>query len=250
MYNNYRIKQVVQTTYTLTSNKIDTLTILQIADLHMSDSMNVEQMKQYANKMSDLDIDLILLTGDIFEEKTSYEDIQEVAVILGQLHQKLGIYYVYGNHDNIKENDKHDYTSDDIKAILENNNIIVLEDDIVTIDNITIIGRKDIGLKRQEQRADIESLLENVDLNTYIIVLDHQPLDIDKNATLGVDLQLSGHTHGGPMYPLAYLQSTFTNEHSYGKKSISEFTAITSSGISFSKQTGAPNEYVYIVINP
>lgn len=250
IYNDYRMQQVVQTTYNLTSDKIDTLTILQIADLHMSDAMNLEQFNDYAKQMNDLDIDLILLTGDIFEEKTSYKEIQEAAMVLGQIQHNLGIYYVYGNHDSIKENDKRGYTSDDIKAILEYNNIVVLEDEIVTIDNITIIGRKDIGLKRQKQRADIEELLESVNLDTYVIVLDHQPLDVDKNASLGVDLQLSGHTHGGPMYRLAYLQSIFTNVHPYGKKSISNFTAITSSGISFSKQTGAPNEYVYIVINP
>lgn len=248
-YNDYRMKQVIQTTYHLTSDKIDTLTILQISDLHMSDAMNVEQINYYTNQMNDLEVDLIFLTGDIFEEKTSYKEVQEVATILGQLHHNLGIYYVYGNHDNIKENDNREYTSDDIKAILESNNIVVLKDEIVIIDDITIIGRKDIGLKRQQHRADIEELLQRVNLDSYVIVLDHQPLDVDKNASLGVDLQLSGHTHGGPMYPLAQLQSIFTNRHPYGKRTISNFTAITSSGISFSKQTGAPNEYVYIVIN-
>lgn len=249
IYNDYKMDQVVQKTYTLKSNKIDTLRILQITDLHMSHQMNIEQIEEYCQKMNTLNIDMVVLTGDIFEEKTPYKDMKEVIKILSTIKNRLGIYYIYGNHDDFSAMDNKGYSREDIKKILEINQITVLEDSVVTVNNVTIIGRKNKGLKQNMARKDIEELVRGVDLNSYVIVLDHQPLELEKNATLGIDLQLSGHTHGGYGYPLEYIESIFERGLVYGRKTIHNFTAITSSGISFSKRTGAPNEYVYIVIN-
>jgi predicted MPP superfamily phosphohydrolase len=249
LYNDYTMQEVVQRTYELKSDKIDTLRILQITDLHMSHKMNVKQIETYCQKMNALNIDIVVLTGDIFEEKTTYQEMKEVVRILSTIKSRLGMYYIYGNHDSFSAYDEQGYTSEDIRVALEKNHISVLEDTTVTIEDITIIGRKDIGLKRDIPRKSMEELLENIDFNNYIMVLDHQPLELEKNARLGIDLELSGHTHGGYGYPLEHLYSMMNKGLVYGRKTIDDFTAITSSGISFSKRTGAPNEYVYIVIN-
>lgn len=249
MYDEQQMSKVVQKTYQLTSNKIDTLKVLQITDLHMSDSMSIDQIEDYCQQMDDLDIDIVFLTGDIFEETTTLSDMHEVARILGKIKNHLGIYYIYGNHDTATKNGKSAFSGAEIRTEFEKNNINVLEDEVVTINNITVIGRDNIGIHKKRKRLSMTELLSKVDLGSYIIVLDHQPLELKSNASQGVDLQLSGHTHGGKSFPLEYIASLFTEELAYGKKTIHNFTAITSSGMSFSKRTGAPNEFVYIVIN-
>lgn len=248
VYNEYQMGIIKQKTYNLTSDKIDSLNILQITDLHMSDDINIEQIRYYCNKMNTLDVDIVVLTGDIFEDKTSYQEMCQVIKALSELNNRWGMYYIFGNHDSYSKKGR-DYDEEDIKRTLEDNNITVLQDEIITIKNITIIGRDNIGLRKRENRKSMEHFLDEVPLNNYIIVLDHQPIEYRKNASLGVDLQLSGHTHGGHAYPLEYWETKISNKMVYGIKEIGDFSIITSSGLSFSKRTGAPNEYVYIRIN-
>jgi len=80
-------------------------------------------------------------------------------------------------------------------------------------------------------------------------LLDHQPLDLKENANLGVDLQLSGHTHGGQLFPMGVIQSFVSDTLVSGSREIKDFTAITSSGISgwrYPIKTGSRSEYVVI----
>ncbi|MFV0395775.1 MAG: metallophosphoesterase [Coprobacillaceae bacterium] len=250
IYDDLQLIKIKQVTYHLESEKIDSLKILQITDLHVADAIETKQIQVFCEQVNTLDIDIVFLTGDIFEEKTTYNQIQEVAAMLGTINNKLGIYYVFGNHDNRTIEDGLDFTSEDIKQAFENNKIHVLDDEVIDLGDVSIIGRKNIGLNRKRKRESTESLLTTLNTEDYLIVLDHQPIDLEENAKVGIDLQLSGHTHGGEMYPLEYVESFFTGNIVYGKKEINQFTAIDSSGVSFSKRTGAPNEYTYIIINP
>ena len=78
-----------------------------------------------------------------------------------------------------------------------------MEDAVVSLDNINIIGRKDASFWGTNPRLSTSQLLEMIPENkrgNYTIMLDHQPLNLDENAALGIDLQLSGHTHGGQLF--------------------------------------------------
>ena len=82
----------------------------------------------------------------------------------------------------------------------------MLEDEIVSIgEDYYIIGRRDAGYGGSE-RAGTGELVSGLDRDRYMIVLDHQPVDYDAEAAAGVDLVLSGHTHGGQLFPLEYVQ--------------------------------------------
>jgi len=252
IYGYYNMNNVVLTEYTLESDKVDNLKILQITDLHINNSVTAGELENYVNRMNNLDAEIVVLTGDIFDHKSSKQDVVEVCRILGKINNKRGIFYIYGNHERNRNSNTDGITEEYIKKEFEKNDIIVLKDEIYTYDNVTIVGRMDAGWSRQGiERKTMKELLANVNMNNYILVLDHQPKDIEENASLGADLQLSGHTHGGQYFPSGPIEQIMSGTLIYGKRQIDNFTAITSSGISgwgAPFKTGAPSEYVFITI--
>ena len=209
------MNHVVKTDFTVSSHKVNNLKLLAISDLHMGLSITPEKLSKYVDEMNRLETpDFVFLVGDIVDERTDVSDMRSAFKSLSQLKSRNDIYYVYGNHD-------------DIKKECEVHNIQVLEDEIKTIGNITLIGRKDASFSRKSS----SELLKNVDKKNYIIVLDHQPLDMKENASNKADLQVSGHTHGGQIWPLGILQAITTGTMRYGVKKIDQFYTVTTSGI-------------------
>lgn len=254
-YGYYNIKHVVATTYDLKSDKVEDLKILEIADLHMSTSLSVTELQKYCDEMSQLNADLVVLTGDIFDENTPLDDMVNASKALASINNQQGIYYVYGNHDNGSHAfSDSEFGPEDVRATLEKNGIVVLEDAVVSLDNINIIGRKDASFWGTNPRLSTSQLLEMIPENkrgNYTIMLDHQPLNLDENAALGIDLQLSGHTHGGQLFPMGIVQSLTSDTLIRGQRDIGDFTAITTTGIAgwrYPIKTGAPSEYVIINI--
>lgn len=247
----YNMFHVVRTDYTLRSNKTDGFTIVQISDIHTTGVSTPEHLARYCDEISQLNPDLILLTGDIFEEETTLADLRAVCQMLGQLTCKQGIYFSYGNHDSAFYTKNPHYTPEELRTELEKNGITILQDTAVTIGNVTIVGRVDISM--DAGRKSTAQLLEGVDMDNYIVVMDHQPLELEENAAAGADLQLSGHTHGGQIFPLGLLTELITGRLNNGSRTIGGFTAITSSGFAgwgYPVKTEGRAEYVYIQILP
>ena len=249
-YGYYNLHNVSSTDVTIESNKIDDLSFVQISDTHISNFLTINDLSKYCDEISELNADYIFLTGDIFEEATTYEDLQAGSEILGNIKNKQGIYFVFGNHDTQPYTDDKKFTKEQIVEELTKNNIVVLDDQAINLDNISIIGRSDPGFYNDTPRKSTEELMNDVNIDNYIIVLDHQPLDLETNASLSVDLQLSGHTHGGQIFPMGIFQS-MTGELVYGQRTINDFNAFTSSGMSgwgYPIKTGAKSEYVIVNI--
>lgn len=122
-------------------------------------------------------------------------------------------------------------------------------DQEIHLNNITLIGRKDYTNKSQKKTKDYH--LTN---KTYNIVLDHQPQGARENIKNNVDLQLSGHTHNGQMFPLSFsyhLQANFAGN--YGKETFMHYTKIISSGLvgwGFPIRTEGICEYVVVKVTP
>jgi predicted MPP superfamily phosphohydrolase len=242
---------VVKTDFNVSSSKISNLKILAISDLHGDEVITSKKLATYVKEMNKVKPDFVVLAGDIFDERTRKSVMVAQAKVLGNLKSKYGTYYVYGNHDDQKYGNAMNSNTDrfngtDIRNELEKNKIHVLDDQTVTIGkNIVLIGRRDASYSRKSS----SELLKNIDHKKYTIVLDHQPLDMSENAQNGADLQISGHTHGGQIWPMGYVQAVATKTMRYGVKHIGKFSCVTTSGIAgwgYPFKIGAKAEYAVI----
>ena len=169
-----------------------------------------------------------------------------------------GVYYVFGNHDKgYYPSDYRGYTGDDLIAELEKNGVTVLQDQNVLIDNrVYIIGRQDCSedVEKGKGRADMATLTQDLDDSKFSIVMDHQPADYEAQAASGVDLVVSGHTHGGQLFPLMNIENLTRlgdDDKVYGYEKRGNTNFIVTSGISdwaIKFKTGCRSEYVLIDI--
>ena len=161
---------------------------------------NITTTKEITNTLLKVKPNFYLLGKDFVYESTSIKDMEILFKQLKRLTKVAPVYFVYCNHEN-----KTKFSRTKLNQEIIKNNITILNDQEVHLNNITLIGRKDYHLTNE----------------TYSIVLDHQPQGTKENIKNNVDLQLSGHTHNGQMFPLSYsyhLQPDFAGN--YGKKRI------------------------------
>ncbi|MDR1761938.1 MAG: hypothetical protein LBR55_05760, partial [Bacteroidales bacterium] len=115
---------------------------------------------------------------------------------LQTLTPPLGLYAISGNHEHIDRNNS-------VRAYFKKINIPMLTDSIVTLANgIQIVGRND---RSSHMQRPLDSLMLNIDHTKPIIVLNHQPYNLDEAVKQHVDLHLSGHTHHGQLFPFNFI---------------------------------------------
>lgn len=252
----YLAHNVWSTKYTLETDKqVGSLRIVQFADSHVGSTFDGEG---FAEKLKDIQAenpDIVVVTGDYIDDDTTKEDMVAACKALGALKTTYGVYYTFGNHDKGYYGAEYrGYSGDDMVHELEKNNVKVLQDENVLLDNrFYLIGRKDRSEEMTaSSRASMEELVDGIGGDKYIIVLDHQPHDYDAQEAAGVDLVLSGHTHGGQLFPVNYLgELTGTDDKRYGLEKRGNTNFIVTSGISdwaIKFKTGCKSEYVVVDI--
>lgn len=207
------------------------LQIVLLADLHLGYSIGIKVMERMAERVNSLHPDLIVLAGDIFDnEYEALEDPRRLAEILAGMCSTYGTYACYGNHD-IQEKvlagftfgEKSAKKSDPrMDAFLREANIRLLRDEAVLIDDaFYVCGRADRTCPGRgiEVRKTPAELMEGLDQDKPIIVIDHQPKELQELADAGVDLDLCGHTHDGQIFPGNLLiRLMWENPYGYLKK--------------------------------
>jgi len=226
-YNAYHIKETV---YTIETDKISNdLKILVISDSHIGTTFNGETFYNKMKEMKNIKPDLVFIVGDFVDDDTKSIDMIKSIEGLGELNPTYQTYFVLGNHDEGYFNTR-DFTLNDLENELLKENIKVLKDEVIYLnDELYIIGRLD---KRYRERKSIDELTKDLDKDKYIIDLNHQPNDYE-NEKNKVDLVISGHTHGGQLFPLGYISLLIkANDEFYGlhKKDATNF--LVTSGIS------------------
>lgn len=189
------------------------MTVALLADLHLGYSTETAYIEQAVQAVNNMQADLVVIAGDIFDNE--YEAIPEpgrIAAALASLHSTYGVYACWGNHD-VSEPilagftwDTADADKDDprMEAFLRQAGITLLADEAVTLGNgVQLVGRKDPSRDKKlgDDRLSPEALLEPLDPARPVFVIDHQPKELDELAAAGADLDLSGHTHDGQMFP-------------------------------------------------
>lgn len=258
----YGINHIEETDYYIHSNKINkSYTVLFISDTHYDTIQDTELFKNEIKNMNNLKPDIVILGGDLVDDGTPEESMKELFSEIKKINSTYGIYYIYGNHDrtmrinsetNESQTAKSNNHDDDLNKTIEENGIKILCDDKIDINkDIILIGREDKGFSADSGRLSSEELLNNVDLSKYIIIADHQPVESEKNTILGADLQVSGHTHGGQIFPLNIIYSLIGTLN-YGEHKFGKMSQITSSGVAgwgWPLKNANPCEYVIIHIN-
>lgn len=248
---------VVTTQYDLKTNKAlgkPDLKISMISDVHLGTTMNIEELAKYCNQIQNSNPDIVVLVGDVFDSNTTKGYVEAASRLFGQIKSTYGVYYVFGNHDAGKYSADQYFSKKDIVTNLTSNHVTVLDDNVKLINNeFYMIGRKDASFSRTANRKTLEELLKGLDTSKFILLLDHQPLELEKAAKDGIDLELSGHTHGGQIWPSRLISELFhSNELVYGRKSIDNYQVVVSSGIgawSYPFKLGSKAEIVQIQLH-
>lgn len=236
-----------------TDKEISKLRVIMFADSHIGATFDGDGFALHVKNIQNQNPDVVIIAGDFIDDGTTKSDMEKACAALGTLETTYGVYYSFGNHDK-GYYDSRGYSGDDLIAALEKNNVTVLEDEAVLLnDEFYIIGRQDASeAERGEARAEIADIVASLDSEKFMIVIDHQPNDYEKEAKAGVDLVLSGHTHGGQLFPITYFGEWIgANDRTYGYERRNNTQFIVTSGISdweLKFKTGTKSEFVVIDI--
>lgn len=258
-YGYWNMGHVVETKYTIHTEKEireEGYQIAMVSDLHYGTTMGKEKLKLISRQIGETNPDIVILCGDIVDEATTYAQLQEAAEILGSIPSTYGNFYVYGNHDKALYAQQPNFTVAQLQESLEKSDITILREEVHQLtEDFTLIGRDDRANPINGFRQTSESLQNGVDKTDFLLLLDHQPSDLEANKLAGYDLQLSGHTHGGQIWPMGMFNGRLGfGEMNYGYRSLDDFQIIVSSGIAgwgYPIRTGSISEFLTIhITNP
>lgn len=206
------------------SSTLDSLQIAMAADTHFGVMSGKNHAERLVKNINALHPDIILLPGDLFDDDIQPFLDQKIDRVLSKLDAPYGVYASLGNHD------KHDGTMQELIETLENSGIQILYDEIVDVQGqFTLIGRKD---RTERDRLSLHSLMDGVNLTKPTILLEHQPYELDIAEQDGIDLMVSGHTHGGQVFPGNLItDAIYENDWGYLKKE--QLHTVVTSGFGF-----------------
>lgn len=216
----FHAKYIKTTSYDVIINKTiperTSIKVVLLADTHFGYNAGVLHARELVRKINKQKPDLVCIAGDIFDnEYDAIRNPEKLEKTLRGIKSTYGVYACWGNHDlneeilagftfKHKDGDLSDIKDPRMKKFLKNSNIHILEDESILInDQFYVIGRKDASLteKIHETRKAPAQLTEKLDRDKPIIMIDHQPKELQELADAGVDLDLCGHTHDGQTFP-------------------------------------------------
>jgi uncharacterized protein len=166
-----------------------------ISDMHLSSINGNGFSKDIVDKINALNPDIVFVAGDLVDDKATILRDKEIGYSFKDIKSPMGVYGITGNHEYINGVDSSVNYMKELK-------VLPLRDTSVTINNgFVLIGREDRsrGLKK---RKSLKDLVESSDKNLPMILMDHTPFQLEEAMENGIDLQLSGHTHHGQMFPI------------------------------------------------
>ena len=236
LFARWRADKLCTTTYRLTTKKRlpgGRLRIVQVSDLHAGSTMHAGRARELAERLAALEPDLLVLTGDIYDETTPRRDFAAFNQVFADVRARYGKFFIYGNHDLGHFFQESSFTGAEFSAAMAAAGVQILADRAVTVSAdgipLRIVGRRDWLFCRQRRRAAKE-LLGGPD-GVFTLWLDHEPRELRQAEAAGADLILCGHTHAGQLWPVGLVARLFRfNELNYGRRQVGQATAIVSGG--------------------
>ncbi len=197
------------------------INIVAVSDLHLGYTVRTKHLERFVHEINNLHPDIILMAGDVVDNSPKPIIMQNMQELLKKLQAPMGIYACTGNHEYIGD-------AETSCKYLQQAGIHELRDTEVLVNNsFYLAGREDISSRHSKKLADI---LVSRQKEFPIIVLDHQPSRINESVANQVDLHISGHTHGGQIFPITLITRKIY-EIAYGYKQKENTHIYVSSGL-------------------
>lgn len=217
IYGSFHAKVIKVHPYEVTIEKScanrNELKVVLLADLHLGYNYGKREISRMVTKVNDQNPDLVLIAGDIFDnEYDAVQDPERIAEKLSEMKSTYGTYGVFGNHD-VSERllggfsvslDADEVRDSRFDTFAEKANITILDDESVCIDDaFYLVGRMDASKPGDgtKNRMTPEKILKDLDKSKPILVMEHQPKQLQELSDAGADMQLCGHTHDGQLFP-------------------------------------------------
>jgi len=195
--------------------------IVMASDIHLGALIGENREAKLVRIINDQKPDLVLLCGDLVDGDIASVLRKNLGRHLQEIKSVMGVYAIPGNHEYIGGIQK-------TLPYLESINIKELRDKVVVLPNrVQVIGRDDRDNRQmgeEKRRKTLKELMVGLDKTFPVIVMNHQPFNLEEAVDEDVDLQLSGHTHHGQLWPLNYItRSVFELSWGYLKKGNTNF---------------------------
>ena len=178
------------------------LRIALLSDIHFGSTVSTANLTRMVRQVESQHPDLILLGGDLIDNSLDLLYKTDFISQMARLNAPLGVFAVLGNHELVNAGEQ-EWVSYFRAAGIR----VLLDENIDVAGQVTLAGRRErsTGLSGPLSQLSPDDLLNGIDANKPLIVLQHQPADLDDLAAAGADLALAGHTHGGQIFPLNLL---------------------------------------------
>lgn len=197
-----------------------------VSDIHLGTIVNRKRLESLVARINALGPDVVFLAGDVLDEDVGPFVDQGMSEVMKKLAAPLGVYAIPGNHEYIGGH------LAEFASYLEDAGVKVLIDRTVTVAGaFHIVGRDDLSGARMKgsPRKPLSELVAGLDPSLPLVLMDHQPFDLGQAEKAGIDLQLSGHTHRGQLFP-NNLVTRKIFELDYGYKKKGSLNVVVSSG--------------------
>ncbi|GAB6394777.1 MAG: metallophosphoesterase [Bacteroidales bacterium] len=241
-YIHYLHKKRVELALTVNKEMAAPLKIVAVSDLHLGYGIGKKEFETWLPLINNERPDVVLIAGDLADGNMRPLFEGDFAGSLRKIRAKYGVYAVLGNHE---------YIGNVEKSInfFRSAGITLLRDSVVLVDNrFYIAGRDD---RSNRKRKTLEDLIAPADKPLPVILLDHQPVDLAAAERNRVDLQISGHTHHGQVWPVSWITEwLFERAYGYLKKGDTHVYVTSGLGLWGGKfRIGSSSEYVVIRLN-
>ncbi len=190
----------------------DSLVVVAAADFHMGSIIGAKRTQHYVDQINSQNADLVIIAGDIVDGDIEPVERQNLGPLVQTIKSKYGVYGIMGNHEYFGGGDPS-------AEYLHKHGIYMLRDTVVEVAGLYIMGREDRSGERRtgRKRKTITELKQGLDLTKPILMMDHQPYNLEDADTNKIDFQLSGHSHHGQMWPINHITDA-VYEVSWGYK--------------------------------